>query len=238
MQSFFDLLKKPFIYLKSLLVKLLELLHIKFLFHSEKNRATTFFTFLSIILFIFLLIPVEADQYDIPEVKGASTEVTPTPTHTPTPTPTPKAKVTPTPTPTTAPIAPTATPTPTPTPGSSSSGNSSSSTNPTTTLTINLSVKTSTCAAALSDPGKFNLLIDGEIKGDGANKGDEGSTGAVTVSQGNHTISQEAAAGTSLDDYDTSVCGGSGDVTVALNENKVCEIKNTKKPASTCSEQM
>ncbi len=84
-----------------------------------------------------------------------------------------------------------------------------------------------------NDPGLFNLLIDGTPHA--TNVGNFGSTGAVTVSVGQHTISETAGTSTSLDNYMASYsCVGEGAilngvVTIAAGDNKTCYISNTRK---------
>jgi uncharacterized repeat protein (TIGR01451 family) len=95
-----------------------------------------------------------------------------------------------------------------------------------------------------SDPGKFNLQIDGATAGTGANVGDGGTTGEVSATAGNHTVGETAGTGTALADYASSiVCkadngagatvasgSGSGPLTVpvASNSDIVCTITNTR----------
>src|SRR5262249_24909755 len=79
-----------------------------------------------------------------------------------------------------------------------------------------------------SDPGRFNLLVDGARRQAGV--GDGGTTGALTVSPGEHRVSETAAAGTNLGSYDTFIggdCGQDGRVTLAPGDNKMCTIVNT-----------
>ena len=68
--------------------------------------------------------------------------------------------------------------------------------------------------------------------GTGGNVGNGGTTGAVQVTAGAHTVGETAGTATSLADY-TSVIGGdclpNGSVTVADGDNKVCTITNTRK---------
>jgi uncharacterized repeat protein (TIGR01451 family) len=97
-----------------------------------------------------------------------------------------------------------------------------------------------------TDPGKFELRIDGALAGTGDNVGDGGTTGAVTVSTGSHTVSEVAETGTSLGDYTTTIechlsgspagtptAGTSAQVTVGANENWICTITNTRAAAPT-----
>ena len=87
-----------------------------------------------------------------------------------------------------------------------------------------------------SDPGKFNLLIDGVVKA--ANIGDEASTGPITVNSGSHTFGETAGTATTLDDYATTtvcrdgvgtVASSNGSVNVASDQHVVCTITNTRK---------
>lgn len=94
------------------------------------------------------------------------------------------------------------------------------------TLTVNKVVDPA------SDTGTFNLQIDGSTAGTGAAVGDGGTTGAVPVNAGSHTVGETAAGGTSLSDYVTTIggqCNADGTVSLALAENKTCTITNTRK---------
>ncbi len=87
-----------------------------------------------------------------------------------------------------------------------------------------------------ADTGKFNLQIDGTTAGSGANVGDGGTTGAVVVSIGSHTVGETAGTGTVLSDYTTTFggdCNANGGVTLAAGDNKTCTITNTRKPRLT-----
>jgi hypothetical protein len=53
------------------------------------------------------------------------------------------------------------------------------------------------------DPGEFNLLVNGVVRRGAV--GDQGSTGPITLPLGTHEVSETAAPGTSLADYDTSI---------------------------------
>ncbi|HEY4516434.1 MAG TPA: hypothetical protein VJG64_00645 [Candidatus Paceibacterota bacterium] len=83
-----------------------------------------------------------------------------------------------------------------------------------------------------SDTGLFNLQIDSSTAGTGADAGDGGTTGAVAVQAGAHTVGEVAGTGTSLSDYMTPVisgnCAPNGSITLAIGENKTCTITNTK----------
>ena len=83
-----------------------------------------------------------------------------------------------------------------------------------------------------SNSGKFNLLIDGVIKG--ANKGHNGTTGYVTVSPGLHTVSETAGTNTNLSNYTTSYsanCAG-GNITLSSGSSAICNITNRRKAKS------
>ena len=79
--------------------------------------------------------------------------------------------------------------------------------------------------APASDPGRFNLLINGQRL---ANGGDGTTTGPVTVGVGEATVSETAGTGTNLEDYDASVvCARNGTVEVSVPETKVdVAVKN------------
>ena len=84
-----------------------------------------------------------------------------------------------------------------------------------------------------TDAGKFNLQIDGLTAGTGANVGDGGTTGAVTVlTLGSHTVGETAGTGTTLANYDSVIsgsCTATGAVSLALGDVKTCTITNTGK---------
>jgi hypothetical protein len=95
-----------------------------------------------------------------------------------------------------------------------------------------------------TDPGTFNLEVDGVTAGTGATVGNGGTTGAVAVTAAGHTVSESGAGGTSLSDYDSTVechlsgspagtpaVGTSKSVTVAAGEDWICTISNTRKAA-------
>lgn len=98
-----------------------------------------------------------------------------------------------------------------------------------------------------SDPGLFNLQIDGAPAGTGANVGNGGTTGVVSVPSTDtgqaHTIGETAGTSTTLADYfATYSCTDgamttTGDatlpftVTVFNNANIVCTITNTRTAA-------
>lgn len=87
-----------------------------------------------------------------------------------------------------------------------------------------------------TDSGKFNLVVDNAIGA--AAVGNGGTTGTIRVLTGIHTVSETAAAGTNLSDYNSSyVCsngvGGNGTTTIAFTvangENVVCTFTNQHK---------
>ena len=98
-----------------------------------------------------------------------------------------------------------------------------------------------------TDAGRFNLFIKKGAGGvDGAvdsasNVGDGGTTGPNTVLGGTYNVSETAVAGTTLSNYTTSVAcvdsgdnssvsvNGSGDLSVAADQDVVCTITNTLK---------
>ncbi|HKN90585.1 MAG TPA: hypothetical protein VJ622_09905, partial [Acidimicrobiia bacterium] len=93
--------------------------------------------------------------------------------------------------------------------------------------------------APSSDPGLFNLQIDGATAGTGANVGNGGTTGAITVASGSHPVGETGGTGTNLDDYTASVsCSDSngavvvtgGTVSVADGQNVVCTVTLTPNP--------
>ena len=90
-----------------------------------------------------------------------------------------------------------------------------------------------------TDPGSFDLKVDGSTVKAGAVDGDSGSAG---VAPGNHTVSETGAGTTDLAKYDksiecklgtTTVASGSGaslsNVPVDSNQTVVCTITNTRR---------
>ena len=98
-----------------------------------------------------------------------------------------------------------------------------------------------------SDPGRFDLEIDGVTAGGAASVGDGGSTGTIAVGTGQHTVGESAAKNTDLSDFDVQVIcrdgtgvvrEGSGprlSVTIRNGQEIVCTITNTLKIANTIS---
>ena len=100
------------------------------------------------------------------------------------------------------------------------------------TITVNKTLSPS------SDPGLFNLQIDGTTQGTGANVGDGGSTGPIILSAGTHTIGETASTGTNQSDYTTTYSGDCGDsithqITLVAGQSVNCTITNTKKTTLT-----
>lgn len=92
--------------------------------------------------------------------------------------------------------------------------------------------------APADDPGTFDLSIDGIVAKAGAGNG--GTTGAITVVQGDHAIAEVAAVGTLMTDYaaalscidtahdgETVVTTG-GSVRVDADDAVVCTFTNTR----------
>ena len=56
-----------------------------------------------------------------------------------------------------------------------------------------------------SDPGKFNLQIDGTTDPDAATWATAGSTGEETLNTGTHNVGETAGTSTDLADYQKSI---------------------------------
>lgn len=90
-----------------------------------------------------------------------------------------------------------------------------------------------------TDPGRFNLQIDGVTKA--ANIGNGGSTGPQPIMVlGAHTVSETAGTGTNLLNYASSINCGAGPVSttsltvsLAQGDNKTCTIANLGPPRLT-----
>lgn len=84
-----------------------------------------------------------------------------------------------------------------------------------------------------NDPGKFNLRIDGVVKA--FSVGNNGTTGAIDVTVGTHSVTEMAGISTTnLANYTTVIggdCSPSGAVILAAGQNKTCTIRNTRKKA-------
>ena len=132
--------------------------------------------------------------------------------------------------------------------GSSGSGTSlsgitvTSTTNVTCTITNTRKTGTLQVIKSLSpttDPGLFNLLVDGTSRM--SNVGNNGQTSAITVNTGTHSFGETAGTGTILSDYTQSVScmngrasvtatpvTGGWTVPVGYNDAIVCTITNTR----------
>ncbi len=85
------------------------------------------------------------------------------------------------------------------------------------------------------DPAKFNLRIDGTTYA--ANIGDGGTTGAVAVLSGLHTVSETGGIGANMSNYRAGIACSTGDSTqgtsltidVPANTPVSCTITNTRK---------
>jgi uncharacterized repeat protein (TIGR01451 family) len=88
-----------------------------------------------------------------------------------------------------------------------------------------------------SDPGRFNLVVNGVVKE--ANARNDGTTGVVPVQVGDVTVAETAGTATSLDDYRAQIsCGAKGDAAAGATtytfaagygEDIQCTITNTRK---------
>jgi hypothetical protein len=86
-----------------------------------------------------------------------------------------------------------------------------------------------------ADPAKFNLRIDGVTYA--ANVGDGGTTGAITVTPGSHTVSETPGVNANMNNYQARIAcsdgsaayGTSLQVNVALGDQLSCTITNTRK---------
>ncbi len=81
-----------------------------------------------------------------------------------------------------------------------------------------------------TDSGLFNLRVDGTNAGTGANAPCGGTTGAVALSTGNHTVSETAGTDTNLANYSSAIsgdCASNGTINLASGDNKTCTITNT-----------
>jgi len=93
--------------------------------------------------------------------------------------------------------------------------------------------------APASDPGRFDLLIDGTPTGSGRAVGDGGTTGIRDVLPGSHTVGEAGVNGAFLVNYSTTTnCVNRADgsavtvtgaaVTLAPGADVVCTITNTR----------
>ena len=101
-----------------------------------------------------------------------------------------------------------------------------------------------------TDPGRFNLEIDGAVAGGAVKVGDGGTTGTIAVDSGQHTVGESAAAGTDLADYDIQITcssstgvaaegnGAKLTVTVKRGQAVVCTITNTHQLVNTITPEL
>ena len=87
-----------------------------------------------------------------------------------------------------------------------------------------------------TDPGLFNLLVDGTAWGGaaGTNVPCGGSAGPFNATVGTHTVSESAGTGTNLVDYTSTVdgdCLANGSITLALGDVAICTITNVRNAA-------
>jgi len=107
----------------------------------------------------------------------------------------------------------------------------------TITNTRKATLKVDKICVPTTDPGRFNLRVDGANWGTGANAACGGTTGAVTVSTGLHTISEtggtDGTTTTVLANYDKVIggdCAADGTITISSGQNAVCTITNSRLP--------
>jgi hypothetical protein len=80
-----------------------------------------------------------------------------------------------------------------------------------------------------SDPGLFNLLIDGQNVA--ANVGNGGTSGKIQLDPGLHTVSETAGTGTSLADYASVIAGDvaqDGTIMLVAGDDKTAIIVNNR----------
>lgn len=80
-----------------------------------------------------------------------------------------------------------------------------------------------------SDPGKFNLLVDGIIEG--SNIGHFESTDDLLLPDGTHVVSETNNSGTSLGNYISKICGScrtNGSINLHGGDEASCVITNLK----------
>lgn len=81
----------------------------------------------------------------------------------------------------------------------------------------------------VTDPGRFNLLVNNQIKA--VDQGNNGSTGLIPLPVGTYTASETAGAGTALENYTRTFsgdCNATGSVTLKNADKKTCYITNQK----------
>ena len=84
-------------------------------------------------------------------------------------------------------------------------------------------------AAGVAEQGRFDLTVDGAVKADDVQDG--GSTGAVTLPIGKHTVGEAAGAGTALGDYSGRIeCSAPGRDAVAGDEQRARDHGRPERP--------
>ncbi|HYG98895.1 MAG TPA: MBG domain-containing protein [Terriglobales bacterium] len=102
-----------------------------------------------------------------------------------------------------------------------------------------------------SDPGLFNLVVDGSVAATGSDAGNGGGTGILNLPAGTHTVAVEAGTGTDLARYQPVVLcaknGGAGQVVATVNsfgplsfslnanDYVVCFVQATVRPSASAS---
>ncbi len=97
-------------------------------------------------------------------------------------------------------------------------------------LTVSKAV-VNACTGNNDDGGVFDLLIDSMVEANDVGNG--GSTGAVTLGVGSHSVSETNGDGSSVDEYYVDIsgdCDASGNVSLAGGDSKSCTITNTRLP--------
>ena len=88
--------------------------------------------------------------------------------------------------------------------------------------------------APVTDPGLFNLLLDGSPVPNGTDVPCGGSRGPFETAVGTHTVSESAGTGTSLSNYTSTIggdCAADGSITLALDDSAICTITNVRNAA-------
>jgi hypothetical protein len=83
----------------------------------------------------------------------------------------------------------------------------------------------------VTDPGLFNLLLDGIAVPNGTDVPCGGSSGPFDTTAGMHMVSESAGTGTSLTDYTSTIggdCTASGSITLGLGDSATCTITNVR----------
>src|SRR4029077_12568386 len=89
---------------------------------------------------------------------------------------------------------------------------------------------TKLCVPA-SDPGLFNLLLDGTLVPNGNDVLCGGSRGPFETTVGQHAVGESAGTGTSLSDYTSTIggdCAADGSITLGLGDSATCTITNVR----------